>query len=140
MCNSIEWGDGKVFAVSMQGVSMKILLLISVVILLQLSGCATPNSYSYQPYEYTAALSKRDDAYQKKLLAEQRKELAKTKEELEDIIRELEAATEALRQAELEFERVKNKVATSQEGGGIQTGPRGGKYVITKSGKKRYVK
>lgn len=128
-----------------------------------LAGCSAPGNYPYQasaPYSPISANSAhayagrdKQDATERKRMAEQRRDMAKTKEELDWAIRELEEATEALKKAESDLRQAESQLAESTQSsnsgasafapttsGTINTGPRGGRYVITPSGKKRYIK
>lgn len=120
-----------------------------------LSGCAAPQHQPYTPYPTAAyqrsiedvnvATSKVERVKRKQREAALKKELAITQEELEAAKREIDELTEELRKAEeglkaAEAKRDMNNNANSSGSNQVHTGPRGGQYTISPSGKKVYKK
>lgn len=133
------------------GGNMKtIILLISLITIS--AGCATPPT---QPAGYTPATTNYqgntasyknslETLKRRKQEAELRKELAKTQEELEEAKRDIEELRKELEkiEAEIKAEEAKktNTYTPSSGSGTVYTGPRGGQYTISPSGKKVYKK
>jgi len=128
-------------------------VLFSTFLTVALSGCAAPQMRYQRSVEYVNnSTIKVEGVKRKHGEAALKKELAKTKEELmeanmviEELTEELRKAEEELRKAEEEMrvakaenETAKNSDASSS--GAVHTGPRGGKYTISPSGKKVYKK
>lgn len=131
---------------------MKIGMLLALV---TLSGCVVPQYQTYTPDQtatyqrsvesVNVASSKVDGVKRKQREAALKRDLSKTQEELEAAKKEIEELTEELRKAEEELKAAEdekdiNKNSYSSWAGQVQTGPRGGQYTYSKSGKKVYKK
>lgn len=126
--------------------------------LLSLAGCVQqPIQPSYQDYDsstYTQAVQdlyvakgRRTSAQRERDAIKKRLEVSKLNDEIEQLQHQLEKLEEDLRQLEIDIataqQRVDNLKPTSSLSSSsdtVHTGPRGGRYVITPSGKKRYLK
>lgn len=132
---------------------MKIGMLLA---LAMLSGCVAPQYQTYTPDQTASyqgsiesvnvASSKVEGVKRKQREAALKRDLAKTQEELEAAKKEIEELTEELRKAEEELKAaedkkdINHKNSYSSGAGEVHTGPRGGQYTISPSGKKVYKK
>lgn len=114
------------------------------------TSCTAPQNQTTVPYydrvkDVNVAANKVERVKAKQREATLKKEIAKTHEELEAAKKEIEELTEELLKAEEELKAAEVKKDIINKGsntgfGGVQTGPRGGKYTISPSGKKVYQK
>lgn len=129
---------------------------LCLMLVLIVGGCAKPHALHSSSSEYTKATtelyiaqSKRNTAQKEKLHIQQRLALARLEGEIEDLRLRLEEIENRITQLEIEIasalerrERYKPSASSYRNtisSDTVHIGPRGGRYVITPSGKKRYL-
>lgn len=124
-------------------------LAATLIAIAALIGCAAPAPYTAPTHDLQNSVytSRTDAANLRNSLAERRKTLAAASatediERLRKEVTELEVRLAALERSitEQELAISRSTIPTPSGAGTVYTGPRGGRYTITPSGKKSYIR